>query len=219
MDFFIKYSDTEILRLPVTPPDFTIQQGNLVQSVNVTNIGEVSVWGPEKLATISIATFFPYNYHPTYCSYIDFPKPWDCVDKINAWRNSGKTVRLIITDKGKDVDINMGMYIESFESKMQDASGDVYFTISFRQFKKITVPQEAGSVTIREAVRPAPPSVPQTSSSGNGQRTHKVVRGDTLWGLAKKYYGNGSKYPTIAKANSKIKDPNLIIDGWVLIIP
>ena len=52
------------------------------------------------------------------------------------------------------------------------------------------------------------------------ERTHTVKRGDTLWALAKKYYGAGAKYPTIYNADKdKIKNPDLIQIGWVLKIP
>ena len=57
------------------------------------------------------------------------------------------------------------------------------------------------------------------SSTAQKPKTHIVKRGDTLWGLAKRYYGNGSLYPKIVSANPKIKNPNLIIDGWELVIP
>src|SRR5574344_863326 len=50
------------------------------------------------------------------------------------------------------------------------------------------------------------------------KRYHTVVRGDTLWGIAKKYYGNGSRYPEIAKANG-IKNPDLIYPGQKFLIP
>lgn len=51
-------------------------------------------------------------------------------------------------------------------------------------------------------------------------RTYTVVRGDTLWGIATRYYGNGSKYPVIFNANrDKISNPNLIYPGQVLKIP
>ena len=51
-------------------------------------------------------------------------------------------------------------------------------------------------------------------------RKYTVKRGDTLWAIAKKYYGSGAKYPTIYNANkNKIKNPNVIQVGWVLVIP
>lgn len=47
---------------------------------------------------------------------------------------------------------------------------------------------------------------------------YTVVRGDTLWGIAQKFYGNGSRYPEIAKANN-ISNPDLIHAGQKLLIP
>ena len=47
---------------------------------------------------------------------------------------------------------------------------------------------------------------------------YTVVRGDTLWGIANKFYGNGSRYPEIAKANN-ISNPDLIYAGQKLLIP
>ena len=50
--------------------------------------------------------------------------------------------------------------------------------------------------------------------------TYTVVKGDSLWSIAQKYYGNGSKYPQIKEKN-KYKYPslsknNIIYVGWVL---
>jgi len=50
--------------------------------------------------------------------------------------------------------------------------------------------------------------------------TYTVVRGDTLSGIAKRLYGKAGRWPEIHKANQdKIKNPNLIYPGQVLIIP
>ena len=219
MDFYIKFSDSEILRLPVVPSDFTIQAGNLTQNVTVTNIGELSLFGPEKLRSISIQCFFPYTYRASYCAYRGFPKPWDCVEKINKWRNSGKPIRLLIIDRSKEVDINIEMLIETFDTSMRDASGDVYYTIAFREYKRVYIEKLKGDTQMFNR-RPAPPTAPSTSSTSSTAQTYTVVSGDCLWNIAKKYYGDGSKYPTIYNANKdKIKDPNLIYPGQVLIIP
>lgn len=42
---------------------------------------------------------------------------------------------------------------------------------------------------------------PNTSTTVNYQCVHKVVKGDTLWDLAKKYLGNGSRYKEIMTLN------------------
>lgn len=48
-------------------------------------------------------------------------------------------------------------------------------------------------------------------------RIHTVVKGDTLWEIAKKYLGDGSRYPEI-KALNNLKS-NVIYSGWKLKIP
>lgn len=48
-------------------------------------------------------------------------------------------------------------------------------------------------------------------------RIHTVVKGDTLWDIAKKYLGDGSRYPEIKTLND-LKS-NVIYSGWELKIP
>ena len=51
-------------------------------------------------------------------------------------------------------------------------------------------------------------------------QVHVVVKGDTLWDLAKHYYGDPSLYMKIFEANRDVlKDPNLIKVGQRLRIP
>lgn len=49
-------------------------------------------------------------------------------------------------------------------------------------------------------------------------RTYTVVSGDTMWAIAERFYGDGSKYQVIADA-SGVADPDLIHPGQVLTIP
>lgn len=68
-------------------------------------------------------------------------------------------------------------------------------------------------------------STPTPSASG---RIYTIVRGDTLWGIARRFYGSGSKWPTIWKANSSVGsdgiglrsgNPDLIFPGERIRIP
>ena len=56
---------------------------------------------------------------------------------------------------------------------------------------------------------------PETAAES--YRIHTVVKGDTLWDIAKKYLGDGSRYPEIKTLNN-LKS-NVIYSGWKLKIP
>lgn len=57
-------------------------------------------------------------------------------------------------------------------------------------------------------------------SDGGDVILHEVKKGDNLWKIAEKQYGDGSKYPIIFEANKPmLKDPDLIYPGQMLRIP
>jgi len=63
----------------------------------------------------------------------------------------------------------------------------------------------------------APSPKPQNTPT---LRIHKVVAGDTLSKIAKKYYGKAGDYKKIFEANKdELKDPDKIFPGQDLIIP
>ena len=69
------------------------------------------------------------------------------------------------------------------------------------------------------STRPAEVTPPKTNPPV-ATRTYTIVKGDTLWGIATKFYGNGSQYTKIYNANkSIIKNANLIYPGQKIVIP
>ena len=49
---------------------------------------------------------------------------------------------------------------------------------------------------------------------------YEIVKGDSLWKVAEKFYGNGSEYTKIFEENKEvIKDPDLIFEGQKIRIP
>jgi len=70
-------------------------------------------------------------------------------------------------------------------------------------------------VTPAAAETPTPPPPPPAPAA---PRTYTVASGDTLWAIAERFYGDGSKYQRIADA-SGVANPDLIHPGQVLTIP
>ncbi|MCC7291379.1 MAG: LysM peptidoglycan-binding domain-containing protein [Phycisphaerales bacterium] len=61
---------------------------------------------------------------------------------------------------------------------------------------------------------------PYASGATGGGRTHVVAKGDTLYSLARQYYGNQSKWRDILEANrAQISNPDQIKVGQKLVIP
>ena len=59
-----------------------------------------------------------------------------------------------------------------------------------------------------------------SKDNNKSQRTYTVKKGDCLWNIAKKFYGNGAAYTKIYDANTnKVADPNRIYPGQVFVIP
>jgi nucleoid-associated protein YgaU len=49
---------------------------------------------------------------------------------------------------------------------------------------------------------------------------YTIEKGDTMWGIAEKFYNDGTKYPYIVEANLEvIKDADLIYEGQTIRIP
>jgi nucleoid-associated protein YgaU len=70
-----------------------------------------------------------------------------------------------------------------------------------------------------EPVIPKPPPPRRAEAlTVEAARTYVVRRGDTLWHIAKKFYGDGKKYTLITRANNII-DPASLKIGQKLIIP
>lgn len=80
-------------------------------------------------------------------------------------------------------------------------------------FKAITskVGDTAGLINLIQVSREIEPQ---------GARTHTVQRGETLTGIAQKYYGRASEFQKIFDANrDKLSDPDKVREGTTLVIP
>lgn len=199
-------------RFPVIPSSFEINGSATINTSNILSVGDIAVFGGLGLKNIELSSFFP-NQEYSFCNYNGFPKPYDCVNLIESWMREGYILRFIITE----TNINFECIIADFNYREQDYSRDVYFTLSLKEYRRIQI----SKVNINNDEKlSSEKNIPLTKGFDTKQKTHKVVEGDTLFKIVKKYYGNGDLWQKIYKANEdKIKDPSVIKNGWILIIP
>jgi nucleoid-associated protein YgaU len=147
---------------------------------------------------------------------IRHPQPGDMVsDEVNVagFINVGDAV-VAVSVRAED-----GSELASAAVRSPDfGSGDFAVTLA------VTPPSPIGTVvaTLAPDVETEIPITFGSAFFGSylGFGIHKVVKGDTLWDIATKNYGDGAKFPIIAVANRDvIDDPNLIFPGQELRIP
>jgi len=110
------------------------------------------------------------------------------------------------------------MTIESFTYSQKGGEvGGYDYSISFKLYREIAVRQ----IQVKKNTAQLPKKTEKRVSTAQKPKTYKVQKGDCLWNIAKKYYGDGSKYTKIYDANKKIigANPNIIKIGMVLTIP
>lgn len=207
MEFWLLQNNDKF-QLPVSPAEFEVSVGNMNSTIVVENVGEVNLLGKSRLSTISLAAFFP-NQMYNFCEYSNFPKPYECVALIEKFRKLGQ-VRVLITESN----VNQIFYIEDFQYGERDGTGDVYFSINFKEYKKVIAHTvNVSNVSKRQVIQKPRPA---TKKPPIGKR-YVVKKGDCLWNIAKRFYGNGMKYADIARKNN-IKNANYIRDGQVIIL-
>ena len=93
-----------------------------------------------------------------------------------------------------------------------------------------SVPPSAMDEPLSSADIPALPPLPELDSTTmptppppaekKEADSYTVSKGDTLWSISKKFYGQGEKWQLILEANKdKIPDPNKLKAGMVISIP
>lgn len=207
MEFWVKQDNNGELQLPVKPKDFTVNVAHRNTVVNVLQLGDINLIGKTGLREVSLSSFFPAKAY-NFSINSGRKDPLECVNQLEKWRKSGKPVRVIITDT-----LNMEATIESFSWGERDATGDIYYSLAFKEYKRLKVKKG----TVEEATETSRETKTEGSSSG---KIYTVRSGDSLWSIAKKFYGDGSLYTKIYNANKDvISNPNSLTVGWALTIP
>ena len=201
------------MRLPVTPSEFIVSLGNKIETVNVTEVGDVNIAGTGNLMSIQLSSFFPnrdYSFVFPVSSdppSVEVSTPYDYIGYFQDWKNNKTVLKFVIPSNNV---VNVPVLLEEISYGEKDASGDVYYTLSLREYRQLKLNASIDTQAANE--------VRSVENAPKPPQEYTVVSGDTLWAIAKKYYGNGSLYPKIAEANG-LKNPHLIYPGDVFIIP
>lgn len=207
--------EKEKIRLPVLPEEFSVVMTSKDQSVDIVGLGEILVSQSRPATEFSFSSFLPAATFPGI-QFSQIYDPKTIRDKLISWKNSKKPIHLIVTGHGIDC------YCRITKFKPSEKGGDVgtiYYDITLKEYREISVRQ------VKVEVKTQTATVKQNTTRTDNTtkpKTYKVVSGDCLWNIAKKYYGDGSKYMKIYNANPNVfkgRSPNLIYVGEVLTIP
>lgn len=134
-------------------------------------------------------------------------EPYAVIDRLVEWSNGGDVLRLIVTD----TPVNFPVLLGPVRHGQKDGTGDVYVTLELRRYRELTkesaeVNQDTGNLG-RAA-----------SQEKKEETSYTVVKGDTLWGICRRTYGDGTLAWKLAEFNG-IKNANLIYPGQVVRLP
>ena len=222
MEMYLK-NDKHIFRFPILPSTINVQDYAIINDSNITGLGDVAIFGGKGLRTIEISSFFPNPKRKyKFVNYSNYPKQWDCVSKIRSYMNNGEVMRFIVTG----TEINFQAIITDFTFSQHDGTGDLYYTINLKEYREIkissTTPAKKKTDNKNRTSSKDKNNNKNKTSTKSKQTIHTVKKGDTLYDIAKKYYGKGSSYKKIIEKN-KSKYPSLtkntiIKAGWKLVI-
>lgn len=96
------------------------------------------------------------------------------------------------------------------------AVGVLFFHRDLASGKSAAVPKNQQARAASAAVT----ANSEDTEVGAGGRAHTVAEGDTLFSLAKRYYGDGDRFADIYRANRRVlRTPDELPAGTVLVIP
>ena len=213
---YFKYNGKKY-KLPVMPEELKRTRALNVETYQVLGTGQVSIPSYCGLEEYSFEAEFPSKrYH-----YVESGAKADAgyYDKMFRKAQRNKTPIWFTASNEITDDISLRVLVKNVEmTEKAGEEGDYYLTLTLIEYKppgkRYVAVQTAG-----ETVKQEETAEEETNPAVTENKTYTVQSGDTLWGIAKQFYGDGNQYSKIASANTAITNPNLIYPGQVLNIP
>lgn len=223
--------------MPEVPGKLTVKIKGKNKTLDLLNEGEINFLKKPGLTDITLTLCFPMfvDKGPEYY--------FSLIEKAIVNKKPTQFIMTRTAPNGRLLfDTNMKVSVENYTITEDATKGfDPSVELSLKQYRDYStkvvtissVVEETSEIVAAKSdnasqVKQNSTSQPQSAtvtkerdtSTAPKAKTHTVRSGDTLWALAVKYLGDGSKYTEIYDANKdKISDPNLIYVGQVLSIP
>lgn len=212
---------------PVTPSAITIKIKNQNKTYNLINQGEINVPKAAGLTTVEVDFLLPNAKYPFGIYSGGFKKASYYLGILEKLKKNKSKTQFIVTrtlPQGRLNNTNLKVTVEDYTIKedVETYGIDMCVSVNLKQFraygtKTVTIKDTTTqTATVAATETRAVDSTKEAAASN----TYTVVKGDCLWNIAKKLYGNGADYTKIYEANKdKISNPNLIYPNQVLTIP
>lgn len=210
--------------LPITPQKLTVKIKGNNKTLTLVNEGDINFLRSPGLTEITFDAVLPALGQYAFAGKYRNPSYYlSMFQRLMEGRAPFRFMVSRVSPSGKLLfDTNMKVSLENYTITEDATKGlDVTVAITLKQY--ISYSTKTVKV-VKPAAEEKKPTVaeekPRETSTAPKAKTYTVKKGDCLWNIAKKYYGNGAQYTKIAAANKdKIKNPNLIYAGQVLTIP
>lgn len=200
------------LVMPVTPGSYQWSSGKRIETINISQLGDVYRPGGRTRFYGSFDFLLPAQEYP-WMESGSRADPQYYLDRLNAWAADDKTVRMVITG----TEINALVYIEEVTQLEKDGTGDRYASVTIREYSDLEATEVANpNAGTQNGSRPTSTD----SGSSGAMRPYTIEKGDTLSIICRRYYGKSTPayYNALARYNG-IKNPHLIYPGTTIKIP
>lgn len=188
----------EGFELPILPGEIGSAYGGDSSERDVFGLGKINVIKDRKLAKYQIESLFPARPYPFITATV-LLEPRTYVDMIMRWWDSKRPIRFVAVTE--TMDINTPASIESFEwREVSGSPGDIQYALQLKEYKFYAA-RLLQPVVQRPEAQVASASAEPRPDDRVQPKTYTMVAGDTLWSVAKRYLGDGSRWREIQTLN------------------